>query len=100
MLYIDPTRSAPEHYKLLLENEHVRVLEMNLPAGARDNEHSHSDETVYFVTGPSKVRIHLPGGDSIEADLPNGHIMWHEAWTHSVENIGQAKIRAVIVEQK
>jgi hypothetical protein len=26
--------------------------------------------------------------------------MWHEAWTHQVENIGGTDIRAVIVESK
>ena len=54
---------------------------------------------MYFVSG-RKVRIHLPGGDSVEADLPNGHVMWHEAWTHTVENVGGRDIRAIIVESK
>jgi hypothetical protein len=26
--------------------------------------------------------------------------MWHEAWTHTVENIGNTDIRAIIVEDK
>ena len=99
MNYIDPTKSSPQNYRLLMENDHVRVLEMNLAAGKKDNEHSHQAETVYFVSG-GKVKIHLPGGDSVEADLPNGHVMWHEAWTHTVENVGSSDIRAIIVENK
>ena len=99
MAYIDPTKAAPNNYRLLMENDQVRVLEMNLKAGQRDNEHSHDDESVYFITG-GKVRIHLPGGQSIEAELPDGHVMWHEAWTHTVENIGSTDIRAIIVEGK
>ena len=99
MNYIDPTKSSPENYKLLMENDTVRVLEMNLQAGKKDNQHSHQAETVYFISG-GKVKIHLPGGDSVEADLPNGHVMWHEAWTHTVENVGSSDIRAIIVEDK
>ena len=99
MPYIDPTQTAPKNYRLLLDNAEVRVLEMTLKAGEKDVEHSHQDETVYFITG-SKVRIHLPGKQSMEVDLPDGHVMWHEAWTHTVENIGATDIRAIIVENK
>jgi len=99
MAYIDPTKTSPNNYRLLLENEAVRVLEMSLKAGEKDQQHSHQNETVYFITG-SKVRIHLPGGERVEADLPDGHVMWHEAWTHTVENVGSSDIKAIIVEDR
>lgn len=72
---------------------------MTLKAGESDQQHSHNNETVFFITG-SQVKIHLPDGQSVDADLPDGHVMWHEAWTHQVENIGKADIKAVIVESK
>ena len=99
MAYIDPVKSSPDNYKVLMENDHVRVLEMNLKAGETDNTHSHPDETVYFVTG-SKVKIHLPDGGAVEADIPDGHVMWHDAWTHTVENVGSSDIKAIVVENK
>jgi mannose-6-phosphate isomerase-like protein (cupin superfamily) len=99
MTYIDPIQASPGNYRLLLQNEHVRVLEMTLPAGESDTNHSHPAETVYFVRG-GRARIYLAGGDSAEVDLPDGHVMWHEPWTHRVENIGTSDIRAVIVESK
>lgn len=99
MDYIDPTKAAPDNYKLLLENDQVRVLEMTLPAGTKDNQHSHQDETVYFLSG-GKVKIHLPDGQAMEADLPDGHVMWHEAWTHTVENVGSTDIKAIVVERR
>ena len=97
MSYIDPTKVSAENYRTLMENEHVRVLEMKLPAGATDSQHSHPNETVYFLSGGT-VRIHLPEGNPIEAELPNGHVMWHDAWTHKVENVGETDIHAIIVE--
>jgi beta-alanine degradation protein BauB len=97
--YIDPVQSSPDNYRVLLENERVRVLEMNLPAGKRDRTHSHPAETVYFVQG-GHARIHLGDGEAVEVELPDGHVMWHEPWTHQVENLGRSDIRAVIVETK
>ena len=99
MAYINPVEVAPNNYKLLLENDHVRVLEMSLKAGEKDVTHSHEAETAYFITG-SKIKIYLPDGGAMEADIPDGHVMWHEPWTHTVENIGTSDIRAIIVETK
>lgn len=99
MTYIDPLKTAAAHYRLLLENERVRVLEMRVPPGEKDNEHSHPCETVYFLQG-SKVRVYLPDGGTAELEFPDGHVMWHEPWTHQVENIGSKEIRAIIVEDK
>lgn len=99
MEYIDPVEASPENYKLLFENEHVRVLEMNLAAGNIDQQHSHPSETVYFLSG-GKVRFHLPDGETDEAEVPDGGVVWHEPWTHRVENIGDSDIHAIIVEAK
>ncbi len=99
MAYIDPVQSSPNNYKVLLENDHVRVLEMTLKAGETDQVHSHPDETAYFIKG-GKVKIHLPDGGVMEADLPDGHVMWHEEWTHRVQNVGTSDVHAIVVETK
>jgi hypothetical protein len=65
-----------------------------------DTTHSHPAETVYFARG-GQPRIHLPDCcDSVEVDLPDEYVMWHEPWTHRVENLGPSDIRAIIVESK
>ena len=97
MAYIDPVEVSPNNYKTLLENDQVRVLQMELRAGEMDQTHSHPSETVYFVRG-GKIKIHLPDGGVAEADIPDGHVMWNEAWTHQVENVGTSDILAIIVE--
>ena len=99
MDYIDPVKVSPNNYRILLENEHVRVLEMNLAAGESDEMHSHPSETVYFLRG-GKVRFHFPDGGPAEAEPPDQGVIWHEAWTHRVENIGASDIHAIIVESK
>ena len=96
MTYIDPIEVSPNNYKQLFERGKVRIVEMTLKAGESDIEHSHPFEVVYFIKG-GKARIHL-GNESVEADIPDGHVMEHEAWTHRVENIGSSDIHAIIVE--
>ena len=99
MEYLDPVEVSPENYKLLLDNDHVRVLQMTLKAGESDVTHSHRNETVYFESG-GKVVVHLPDGGTAELEPPDGFVMWHEAWTHRVQNVGTTDIRAIIVEPK
>ena len=97
--YIDPVKVSPDVYTVLFENDQARVLDMTLPAGKSDIEHSHTDETVYFLTG-GNGHIALPDGNAMDAELPDGHIMWHEAWTHTASNTGDTEIKAIIVESK
>jgi len=82
-----------------MENDAVKVLEMTLKAGTSDIEHSHHDETVYFITG-GKVKVHMPDGGTADLEFPDWFVMWHEAWTHRVENVGTTDIKAIIVEIK
>lgn len=99
MEYIDPISVSPKNYRLLLEDGGFRMVEMWLPAGTSDIEHSHPHEMVYFITG-GKARVHLPDGQSVELEIPDGHAMKHEPWTHRVENIGTTNIKAILFERK
>jgi len=94
--YIDAVKAASENYKLLSEEGNIRVIEMLLKPGQKDNEHSHHSETVYFITG-GKLKIYVDG-DVMEAEIPDGHVMHHGPWTHRVENVGDSDVRAIIFE--
>jgi quercetin dioxygenase-like cupin family protein len=94
-----PVEVSPEYYKILLENDAVRVLEMRLPAGAQDAQHSHPSEVVHFVNGGS-VTVTLPDGTEVEKDLAPGEIMYSGPWTHRVKNRGESELHAIIVELK
>lgn len=90
--------ASPEHYSVLLENENVLVLKMTLKPGQRDNIHRHNAETVYFEKG-GKAEISTDG-KIMPLDIPDGYVMWHDAWVHQVSNVGDTTITAIIVEQK
>ncbi|NHN38984.1 hypothetical protein G8764_16870 [Pseudomaricurvus alcaniphilus] len=91
--------ASPEHYNLVMENEHVLVLKMVLKPGDADHAHRHHNETVYIQKG-GQITITEKNGKSFVADIPDGHVMWHEAWAHQVSNTGDTEVIAIIVEQK
>jgi hypothetical protein len=99
MAYVDPVQVSPEYYKELLKDETSRLLMMSLPAGKSDVEHSHPREMVYFLQG-GKIRVHVPGKDPVDLEIPNGHTMENEPWTHRIENVGTTEIRALIFERQ
>lgn len=95
----DPVKVSPGVYKVLFENEQVRVLEMNLTPGQEDQTHSHPREVVYFL-GAAQAQISLPDGKVVDKEIASGEVLYNEAWTHRVKNAGRSAIRAVIVELK
>lgn len=98
MSNLDPVVVSPNEYRLLLDAPEARVVEMRIPPGGSDTEHSHPHEFVYFIHG-SKARIHV-GDETVELEPPDGHIMEHEPWTHRVENVGDRELLAVVFELK
>jgi len=96
--YIDPVIAAADHYKLLSQEGKIRVIEMALKPGDKDNVHSHPHETVYFVKG-GKLRIYVGDNKPMEVEIPDGHVMHHGPWTHQVENIGDHAMKAIIFER-
>jgi quercetin dioxygenase-like cupin family protein len=47
----DPVKTSPQYYKVLLENERVRVLEYRLKPGEKEAMHSHPAGVVYVLSG-------------------------------------------------
>lgn len=47
----DPVALYPENYRVLRENERVRVIDFRLANGARENAHHHRPHVVYVLQG-------------------------------------------------
>ena len=47
----DPVKTSPQYYKVLLENDQVRVLEYRLKPGEKEPMHSHPAGIVYVLGG-------------------------------------------------
>jgi ketosteroid isomerase-like protein len=97
---IDVLKTSPANVKLLLENEHVRVLEYSLNPGEKDSPHTHPAKSSYVVSG-GQIKVYLENGETIIVDEVAGTASWMGyVGKHYVENIGSTAIKIVLTEVK
>jgi quercetin dioxygenase-like cupin family protein len=95
----DPTVTDPDKYKVVLENDRVRVLDYRDKPGAETKPHHHP-AFVLYVLSPFKRRLTFPDGTVKEREFKAGEVMWMEAQTHVGRNTGTTETHALIVEPK
>ena len=99
LLAQDPVKTDPSHYKVLVDNASVRVLEVNYTAGAKSLMHSHPDAIIVPLTA-SKVRFNTPDGKFTDQDMANEGASCAAAGTHSPTNMGTGALRSILIEFK
>ena len=87
----DAVTVAPKNFKVLLDNDHVRVLEYQSKAGEKIGLHSHPPNIVYAL-GPGHVRFTMPDGKTRDLVLKGGEAIWSEGGPHSQESITDAHV--------
>jgi quinol monooxygenase YgiN/quercetin dioxygenase-like cupin family protein len=95
----DPGPLYPDNYKVLLENDRVRVLEFVLRKGAKENFHQHP-AAVTYVLAPFKIRFSFPDGTTRIREAKAGEVFYGDAVVHSPENIGDTDARGILIEMK
>ena len=95
-----PEEVSPDVYKVLLDNEDVKVLEVTFEPGQSDNMHDHYPVTFYLLQG-GKAQVTLPDGTVNEGEFPTGFTGHNtEKIRHQVKNIGENTIKILLVERK
>ena len=95
----DAVKAAPHAYKVLLENDRVRVLESRMKPGDKTGMHSHPAVVAYGV-GDGKFKFTSPDVQSMEVEMKAGMTMYLDAVEHSTENIGATEGHVILVELK
>jgi hypothetical protein len=95
----DPTRTDPDKYKVIFENERVRVLEYRDEPGQATQPHGHPDSVMYTLSSFDRKLVG-PGGQSRDVSLEPGEVRWLDAQVHSGENIGDTPTHVLFVELK
>jgi quercetin dioxygenase-like cupin family protein len=95
----DPAVVQSRTVKAKFENEKVRVLEAELPAGVKEAVHSHPAYVIYVVAG-GRVRNYAAEGTTTETELKTGDVLFREPLTHAAENIGTTTMHFILVELK
>jgi len=95
----DPVVTDGDKYKVVLENERVRVLEYRDSPGQRTSPHYHPD---YVLCALSSFRRKLTPSAGREAvvQVNAGKVAWGKAQSRIGENIGETDTYVLIVEIK
>ena len=104
---LDALIAAPQHHKLLFENEFVRVLDANIPAGEITNVHTHRyPASLYFISWSDFIRYDADGNVLLDSrslekiPLPCS-AMWSESIpAHALRNVGENDLHVISVEIK
>ena len=95
-----PEKVSPDVYKVLLENEDIKILEVTFAPGQSDNMHEHYPATVYIVEG-GKAEVTLPDGTVNEINPPSDFIVHNpKNAKHQVKNIGDNIMKIILFERK
>lgn len=95
----DPLPLYPENYKVLLENDRVRVLDFQLKKGAREDFHAHP-AAITYVLAPFKIRFTFPDGSTQIREAKAGEVFYGDALIHASENIGETDAHGLLIEMK
>ena len=95
----DAFKVGPHIYKVLLENERVRVMEARFKPVDSIAMHSHPDHFVYVQSGG---KLHVTGADgkAQALELKAGEVLWLPAQSHMGKNIGTTEIVLIVSELK
>ena len=97
---VDPVEVSPETYKVILDNDYIRMLEISAKPGDRDEMHSHPVNAWYAIKG-AKLRLYTADGDSKDVEITPGMAKFQDAVAmHSMENIGDTDLKLIMVELK
>lgn len=97
---LDPVRVSGGKYKVILENEKVRVLKFVSNPGDSVGMHWHPDHLAYAIKNAQRVRFTSDKGVPEELEIKQGTALWVPGGSHAVQNIGDTEIEELIVELK
>jgi quercetin dioxygenase-like cupin family protein len=95
----DPAVVAPNIYKVLLDNERVRISEVKFKPGDKVGTHSHPDHAIYVMSAGT---LQMIGADGKKKDVTVkvGDVIWAPAETHQTNNLGTTEVDLLVVELK
>lgn len=93
-------QASPDVYKVLAENDEMRVVLATWQPGQKDRDHSHPMAAVYTVKD-CVARITTPDGAVKEVNNKAGTARVNPAVpSHTFENVGKTECQQLLVERK
>lgn len=95
----DPVPLYPGNYKVLIENDRVRVLDFRLRRGDHEAFHMHPAHVLY-VLEPFTIMFKLKDGRTAVRQAKAGDVLYSDAVMHSPTNIGDTDAHGILIELK
>src|SRR4029079_10286748 len=92
----DPVVTDGDKYKVVLENDQVRVLEYRDSPGPRTSPHFHPDYVLCALSS-FRRRFIMPGGVDVVRDVAAGAVVPGKAQSHVGEHVGTTDTHVLIV---
>lgn len=96
---LDPVQVDPKHYKVVLDNNDVRVLRARYGPHEKSVMHEHPAAVIVFMTGGT-TKFTMADGASREVDSKAHDAIWEDATKHLPENTGDTPVEAIVIELK
>lgn len=91
----------PAVYKVIFEDQNLRVIAATWKKGERDKPHSHPVVSIVYSLDDCRFRIRAADGTTRELITKAGTAMTVPiTQSHSAENIGSTDCHAIFVERK
>ena len=95
----DPLKVAPSIYKLVAENERVRVMHTTIAPGAKAAMHAHPAHVGVVLTAGS-LQMGLPDGKTMDIPVKADEVLLMPAGSHTTTNTGTAPAEVIVIEMK
>ena len=98
----DAVAAAPDHHRVLFEDDDLRVLLVELQPGDEEPLHHHRWSSVFVFDKTSRIRVSDAEGSAIEVALPPAPAvkLYAPQQMHKVANIDDVPLRGIRVEFK
>jgi beta-alanine degradation protein BauB len=96
----DVLKVIPENYKLILENQFVRVIEARVPPGTVEPPHRHMRGVSVCMTEYTIESRAVPNGEWVRSERKLGTVYWSDASLHQLRNVGQTTSHTIRIELK
>lgn len=96
---LDPVKVDPKHYKVIINNDEVRVLRAKYGPHEKSVMHEHPASVAVFLRD-GHAKFTLPDGTSQDNNGKAHDATWADAGKHLPENVGDTPLEVIVIELK
>lgn len=104
---MDALQAAPQHHRLLFENDKVRVIDACIPPGETTGLHTHQwPASLYVISWSDFIRYDKDGNVALDSrtlsqtPAPSSALWTESLVLHTLKNIGDKDLHIISVEVK